>query len=78
MSPFTTGSSYDNAANLAPAFLAAIIDRYRGTRLGRQEINAEILADVEGALWTLDLIEENRVVKQGVPPLKRILVAIPL
>ncbi len=56
----TTGSTYDNRANLAPAFMDQIIRRYEGTRLGRQEINAELLLDVPGALWTLAVIEESR------------------
>ncbi len=70
----TTGSTYDNAANLAPAFLRAIEARYAGTRLGRQELEAEILEDVEGALWTLTQIEALRVREH--PPMKRVVVAI--
>lgn len=50
------GSTFDNAENLAPSFLESIRDKYEGTRLGRQELFAEILEDVPGALWTLDLI----------------------
>lgn len=53
------GSSDDNLANLAPAY-RAIIAKYRGTRLGRQEIGGELLEDVPGALWTLALIESTR------------------
>ena len=41
----TRGSTYDNRANLAPAFLHQIVKKYEGTRLGRQELNAEILGD---------------------------------
>ncbi|TPN82745.1 ATP-binding protein, partial [Mesorhizobium sp. B1-1-5] len=48
----TKGSTFDNAGNLAPTFLKAIKDKYEGTRLGRQELNAEILDDLPGALWT--------------------------
>ena len=58
----TTGSTYDNLGNLAPVFLDVILSRYEGTRLGRQELHAEYLDDVEGALWTLDSIESNRIV----------------
>ena len=47
----TRGSTYDNRANLAPAFLAQIVRKHEGTRLGGQELNAEILDDVPGALW---------------------------
>jgi phage terminase large subunit-like protein len=48
----TKGSTFENEPNLAPAFLAQIARRYEGTRLGRQELNAELLEDIEGALWT--------------------------
>lgn len=41
----TDGTTYDNLDNLAPAFASAIIRRYEGTRLGRQELNAELLED---------------------------------
>lgn len=56
----TRGSTYANRANLAPAFFRQIIRKYEGTRLGRQELNAEVLEDVEGALWTLGMIESAR------------------
>ena len=46
------GSTFENRANLAPAFLDSIVRKYEGTRIGRQELNAELLEDVEGALWT--------------------------
>lgn len=52
----TRGSTFDNAANLAPTALAALREKYEGTRLGRQELFAEILDDVPGALWTRDRI----------------------
>ena len=54
------GSSDDNRANLAADFIADVIDPYRGTRLGRQEIDAELLEDVQGALWTRALIDATR------------------
>ncbi len=57
----TGGSTYDNLANLAPAFIQQIIARYEGTSLGRQELHAEFLQDVEGALWTQQRIEQTRV-----------------
>jgi phage terminase large subunit-like protein len=47
----TRGSTLNNAANLATKFLERIVARYQGTRLGRQELDAEILEDLEGALW---------------------------
>ena len=72
----TRGQTSDNAANLAPSFLSQIVARYEGTRLGRQELNAEILEDVQGALWTRDLLEQTRKNKGEIPPLKRIVIAI--
>lgn len=56
----THGATRDNAANLAPSFLRAIHDRFAGTRLGRQELEGELLEDVEGALWSLSIIERHR------------------
>jgi phage terminase large subunit-like protein len=73
----TRGSTYDNRANLAPAFLEQIIRKYEGTRLGRQELNAEILDDVPGALWSRERLEEaRRPAHRNVPDLIRIVVAI--
>lgn len=57
----TRGSTYDNKANLAPAFFRQIVKRYEGTRLGRQELNAELLEEAEGALWSRELLEKNRI-----------------
>jgi phage terminase large subunit-like protein len=48
----TRDSTLANAANLPPAFIEAVTKRYGGTRLGRQELNAELLEDTPGALWT--------------------------
>lgn len=70
----TRGSTFDNASNLAPTFLKAIRDKYEGTRLGRQELNAEILDDLPGALWTRDAIDGHRV--RQAPDLQRIVVAV--
>jgi phage terminase large subunit-like protein len=71
----TRGNTYENAANLAPAFLAEIRARYENTRLGRQELNAEVLEDVQGALWTRDMIEAAR--HDGpIPDLVRVVVAV--
>lgn len=47
----TKGRTLDNAANLAAPFLKKVLERYSGTRLGRQELEAEILGDLPGALW---------------------------
>jgi predicted phage terminase large subunit-like protein len=61
--PLTTvirGRTLDNAANLAPTFLSQIVARYEGTRLGLQELDAEILDDVPGALWTYAMLESRK------------------
>lgn len=72
----TRGNTFANAANLAPGFLEAIKARYAGTRLGRQELEGELLNDVPGALWQLASIDGARV--DAVPwfGLTRIVVAI--
>ena len=57
----TRCSTMANAENLARPFLSQILQQYQGTRLGRQELNAELLLDVPGALWTLQMLEETRV-----------------
>ncbi len=57
------GATSDNAANLAPGFLRKVTDRYAGTRLGRQELNAEVLGDLPGALWTMANLEAYRMSK---------------
>jgi phage terminase large subunit-like protein len=73
----TRGSSYENRANLADAFFAQIIRKYEGTRLGRQEIEAELLDDVPGALWNRTRLEELRwPLYKSLPDLVRIVVAI--
>src|ERR1044072_7253580 len=57
----TGGSTLDNAANLAPSFLKYILRKYQGTRLGRQELEAEVIDETEGALWTVLMIEALRI-----------------
>lgn len=57
----THETTYDNRANLAPGFLDEILTRYKGSRLGRQELNAELLEDNPDALWKRDQIDELRV-----------------
>lgn len=54
------GSTYDNLDNLAPTFKKRVLDMFEGTRTGKQELNAEILEDVEGALWQQIWIEDAR------------------
>jgi phage terminase large subunit-like protein len=56
----TMGRTSENAAHLAGAFLADVERDYGGTRLGRQELDGELIEDVEGSLWPRDLIERCR------------------
>ncbi len=63
-----------NAAHLAQSFLEEVRARYAGTRLGRQELDGELLVDAEGALWTSAALEDCRVAK--VPDLDRIVVGL--
>jgi phage terminase large subunit-like protein len=70
----TTGSSYENRDNLAEAWWRDVVVPYEGTRLGRQEIHAEILEDVEGALWTLAMLDRLRVAHA--PEMSRVVVAV--
>jgi phage terminase large subunit-like protein len=57
----TRGRTADNAAHLADGFVAAMERSYGGTRLGRQELEGELITEVEGALWARDLFERCRV-----------------
>lgn len=57
----TKGRTYDNHMNLPRAFLIAMTADYRGTRLGRQELDGELIEQLEGALWTRELIERCRI-----------------
>ena len=71
----TRGSTWDNGANLPLPFLAAMRAQYGLTALGRQELEGEMLADVEGALWTRAMIERGReVLHQGT--LTRIVIGV--
>ena len=70
----TRGTTYENRSNLAPGFYSKIITRYENTRLGRQELLAEILDDNPDALFKMTDIEGARVTK--LPPLSRIVVAM--
>ena len=70
----TRGSTYENADNLAPAFFEKIISKYEGTRLGRQELHAEVLDDVPGALWARKMLDDLR--RLAAPDLVRVVVAV--
>lgn len=65
-------STYENLDNLTSTFREAILAEYEGTRLGRQELDGEVLEDVEGALWQWEMIEWI----EEAPDLTRIVVAV--
>ena len=68
------GSTFENVDNLAPSAMKMLKERYENTRIGRQELYAEILEDVEGALFNGPNIEKNR--QEQMPEMQRIVVAI--
>jgi phage terminase large subunit-like protein len=70
----TRGATKDNATNLAQSFLAKIVEKYQGTRLGRQELDGEILDDNPGALWKRAQIDATRVLRA--PDLSRLVVGV--
>ncbi len=72
----TRGSTFENEKNLAESALEMMRERYEGTTLGRQELYAEIVDDVEGALWNPKLIDEARLPKEQEKELQSIIVAI--
>ncbi|MFC4670325.1 DNA-packaging protein [Seohaeicola nanhaiensis] len=63
-----------NRANLAPSFLTEVRERYAGSRLAQQELDGVILTDLDGALWTGEMLEQARLAP--VPPLNRVIVAV--
>ena len=67
-------STRANAFNLAPRFLDTVVGRYTGTRLGRQELDGELIEDRDDALWHRDEIERGRI--DAAPPMTRIVVAV--
>lgn len=73
-SAVTRAPTQANALNLAPTFLKSVMARYQNTRLGRQELDGEIIEDRPDALWSRALIESCRVA--SAPPLVRIVVAV--
>ena len=72
----TSGSTFENEENLADSALAMLKDKYEGTTLGRQELYAEVIENLDGALWTNDLIEEARLKSDDERDLSQIIVAI--
>ena len=73
----TRGSTFENAVNLAKPFLDNIKAKYEGTRLGRQELEAEVLDDVPGSLWTREILDKTRRKRTDkLPDMQRVVVAI--
>lgn len=71
----STGSTYDNRANLPEAFFQEIVSKYEGTTLGQQELHAQVISDVPGALWTRATLDTTRLT-QPARDMYRIVVAI--
>lgn len=73
----TRGSTFENSVNLAKPFLDNIKAKYEGTRLGRQELEAEVLDDVPGSLWTREILDKTRRKRTDkLPDMQRVVVAI--
>lgn len=68
------GSTYDNLGNMAPSFREQVLATYEGTRIGRQELMGEMLDDVLGALWTVQMLDEAKV--RDLPDMERVVVSI--
>lgn len=70
----TRGSTFENRANLADAYIKAVVEPLMGTRRGRRELEAEVLLDADGALWSRDKLDELRV--REAPEMSRIVIAV--
>lgn len=70
----TRGSTFDNGDNLSKDFLEQITRRYEGTKVGEQELYGRVLSQLEGALWSHEMIRRSLV--QVHPPLRRIVIAV--
>jgi phage terminase large subunit-like protein len=74
------GSLLDNAANLAPEYVAAVMAKYAGTRVEQQEIHGVVLDFVDGALWTPELINQHRLnpIKDAelLPAMRRVVIGV--
>jgi phage terminase large subunit-like protein len=70
----TTGTMYENRANLPDSFIEYIEERYAGTRLYRQEVAGELLMDVDDAILTHDQLDKTRV--DAAPDLARIVIGV--
>jgi len=72
----TTGSTFENEANLAESTLSMLKEKYEGTTLGRQELYAEVLDNLEGALWNNKMIDDARLPKDSQIEFTKIVVAL--
>tara|TARA_R100000231_G_scaffold84991_1_gene64575 strand:- start:3517 stop:4764 length:1248 start_codon:yes stop_codon:yes gene_type:complete len=72
----TSGSTFENEENLAESALTMLRDKYEGTTLGRQELYAEVIETIDGALWNQEMIERTRISKETDKELSKIIVAI--
>src|SRR3954452_17558967 len=72
----TRARTSDNASNLDASTLAYLQQKYGGTRLGRQELDAELSQDIEGALWSRDLLDTCRIKRVDAPDMRRVVVAV--
>lgn len=72
--PVSVLRTIDNKPNLSAAMVEILFGRYEGTRLGRQELEGQILDEVEGALWSWQMIDSYRAEKA--PDLSRLVVAV--
>lgn len=70
----TKGSTFENTANLSKRYIEQMKEQYEGTRLGLQELHAELLTSEEGALWTSELIQYKPF--NPSTPFQRIIIAI--
>jgi phage terminase large subunit-like protein len=72
----TRSPTRENASNLAPGFVEAMEESYRDTEIGRQELEGELIADPEGALWKRETIERLRVGRGSIDRFERVVVAV--
>lgn len=74
--PTTNLSTAVNRANVSARFVERVVRKYEGTRRGLQELEAQVLTDTPGALWTLEILDRCRVRREDIPAMRRIVVAI--
>jgi len=72
----TTGSIFDNIANLSREVVEELKKIYEGTRAGLQELYGHLLEDIEGALWNRAMIENNRIKPAELPELKTVVISM--